>query len=172
LRIVGGRWAGVELTSPSGRVRPTAEALRDGLLTSLEADLAGAKVLDLFAGTGALGLEALSRGAASADFVENGPSALHALKANIARVRASRVTRVFVKDAIQFVADLPTHAYDITVADPPYASKLAIRIAERWLLDPFATILCIEHALKTSLPGRGKIRKIGDTAITVYRSGL
>src|SRR5687768_16000907 len=103
MRIVAGRWAGRELASPGGRVRPTSEELRATWLSALEADLANARVLDLFAGSGALGLEALSRGATSADFVENGAAALHALKSNVAKLRARQLTRVFVKDALDFL---------------------------------------------------------------------
>jgi 16S rRNA (guanine966-N2)-methyltransferase len=169
LRIVGGRWAGVELTSPSGRVRPTAELLRDAWLTSLEDDLSGARVLDLFAGSGALGIEALSRGAASVDFVENGRSALHALKANIARVRAARVTRVFVKDALAFLGALDAGAYDVALADPPYTSDLAARTVQRWLEMPFSRVLGVEHAPGKSLPGRGKTRQVGEGALSIYR---
>jgi 16S rRNA (guanine966-N2)-methyltransferase len=169
LRIIAGRWAGVDLTSPSGRVRPTAEALRDACLVSLEDELPGARVLDLFAGSGALGLEALSRGAASADFVENGRAALHALKANVARVRAGRATRIFVKDALAFLDGLEEGAYEVAFADPPYASSLAARTVERWLAKPFAATLCVEHPPGKSLPGRGKIRQVGEGAFSVYR---
>ena len=80
MRIVGGRFAGRDLVSPlDRRVRPTAEHVRAGLLDLLDADVQDARVLDLFAGTGALGLEAISRGARSADFVEFRPASLHAL---------------------------------------------------------------------------------------------
>jgi len=103
MRIVGGRWAGRYLASPGGRVRPTREEIRADLFDRLGSDLARARVLDLFAGTGALGLEALSRGATSVDFVENGAPALHALKANIARFRAKEWTRLFKKDAFTFL---------------------------------------------------------------------
>ena len=84
MRIVAGKHAGRRLTSPGRRVRPTGESVRDRWLGRLAEELGGARVLDLFAGSGALGLEALSRGAKSADFVENGAEALHALKANVA----------------------------------------------------------------------------------------
>ena len=88
MRIVGGKLAGRALTSPNDfRVRPTAEIVRARWMELLAADLPNARVLDLFAGTGALGLEALSRGALSADFVETRPSSLHALRANIAVLR-------------------------------------------------------------------------------------
>jgi len=85
MRIVSGKWAGRDLVSPGQSIRPTAEAVRDRWLEILSDSLEGARVLDLFAGSGALGLEALSRGAASVDFVENGSASLHALKANVAR---------------------------------------------------------------------------------------
>jgi 16S rRNA (guanine966-N2)-methyltransferase len=150
-------------------VRPTSEELRDAWLASLRADLPGARVLDLFAGSGALGLEALSRGAASADFVENGRAALHALKANIARLRAARITRVFKKDALAFVEDLPAGSYHMALADPPYTSTLGARIAQRWLRDPFSTILCVEHAAGHSLPPGGTNRQYGEAAVTMYR---
>ena len=84
MRIVSGKFAGRHLTSPGRSVRPTAEGVRDRLIGLLEADLPGTRVLDLFAGSGAIGLEALSRGARYIDFVENGAGALHSLKANVA----------------------------------------------------------------------------------------
>src|SRR6476620_11698712 len=98
MRIVAGRWAGRTLTSPGGRIRPTAEPLRELCMELVEGELEDARVLDLFSGTGAVGLEALSRGAASVDFVENHHSALHALKANVALVRSPGQIRVFKKD--------------------------------------------------------------------------
>jgi 16S rRNA (guanine966-N2)-methyltransferase len=92
--------------------------------------LPGARILDLFAGTGALGLEALSRGAATADFVETRASSLHALKANIALLRVKGRTRVFKKDALPFAAALSEGRYHIAFVDPPYGVSLCIA----WLL--------------------------------------
>lgn len=170
MRILGGRFAGTDLVSPGGRVRPTAEQLRAAWLGEL-GDLSGARVLDLFAGTGALGLEALSRGAASVDFVENGPPALHALRANVARVRATAVTRVFVRDAMSFVAGLEPDSYDIALADPPYTSKLSERILESWRSKPFARILGLEHSAEVRLPGAAKVRRrVGDGAFTIFEA--
>jgi 16S rRNA (guanine966-N2)-methyltransferase len=88
-------------------VRPTQEAVRAAWLTELEPELPGAHVLDLFSGTGALGLEALSRGAASVDFVENGAPALHALKANVAKLRVKSRSRLFKKDVFLFLEGVP-----------------------------------------------------------------
>jgi 16S rRNA (guanine966-N2)-methyltransferase len=96
VRIVGGKFAGRDLTSPADfRVRPTAEHVRSAVLNALTPDLPDARVLDLFAGTGALGLEAISRGARSADFVEFRPASLHALKANVAALKLREKTRIF-----------------------------------------------------------------------------
>src|SRR5437763_15486859 len=95
VRILGGKWAGRDLTSPADwRVRPTAEHVRAAWLTSLDHELRNARIVDLFAGTGAIGLEALSRGARAVDFVETRPASLHALKANIAALHAREKTRV------------------------------------------------------------------------------
>jgi 16S rRNA (guanine966-N2)-methyltransferase len=171
MRILRGRFAGTDLVSPGGRVRPTTEEARDAWLTALEGDLPGARVLDLFAGTGALGLEALSRGAGSVDFVESGPSALHALRANLARLRASDSTRVFVRDALAFVGGLKEGAYDIAFADPPYTSKLSERILEAWRVKPFARVLGLEHAAEVVLPGRAVLRRrVGEGAFTIFRA--
>lgn len=171
MRIVGGTWAGVSLVSPGGRVRPTGEEIRSSWLSDLEQELAGARILDLFAGTGALGLEALSRGAAKADFVENGPSALHALKANVTRLKARNRARVFKKDVFAFLQGIDGMAYDLALADPPYTSHLADRLVARWLENPFSGILSVEHAANRPTPGRGSRRVFGDTAVTTYLAG-
>jgi len=170
MRIVGGRWAGRTLVSPSGRVRPTSEALRDVWMRMIASDLEGARVLDLFAGTGALGLEALSRGAATCDFVENNPSAMHALKANIAALHARQRTRIFDRDAIPFVERITTIHYDIAFADPPYGSRKLDRILQRWLAQPFSRTLCVEHAPDHELPARGRSRRVEDSIVTVLRA--
>lgn len=136
----------------------------------LRDDLAGARVADLFAGTGALGLEALSRGAKWCDFVEDGAAALHALKANVATFRLGRRGRVFTRDAIPFVERLPAGAYDIAFVDPPYGSRKLDRIVEQWLRVPFASILVLEHAPEHELPRGGVQRRIRDTVVTVLRS--
>jgi 16S rRNA (guanine966-N2)-methyltransferase len=176
MRIVGGKWAGSDLVSPGQRVRPTREEIRAALFDALEPDLDHARVLDLFAGTGALGLEALSRGATSVDFVENGAPALHALKANIAKLRVKKWTRLFKKDVFAFLESLPPEgeeddspAYDLVLADPPYTSRAPERLAALWLEDPFSRILCIEHASDRPLPRPGKRRVFGDTMVTTYR---
>jgi len=171
MRIIGGRWAGRQLTSPAGRVRPTAEALREEMMRLVEEELEKARVLDLFAGTGAIGLEAMSRGARYADFVENGPSALHSLKANVAALRVKERVRIFDRDAIPFTERLiEPHRYDIAFADPPYGSRKLDRIVARWKVLPFSRVLVMEHASTHEGLPRGTTRRFDDSAITVLRS--
>jgi 16S rRNA (guanine966-N2)-methyltransferase len=169
MRIVGGRWAGRQLTSPSGRVRPTAEVVRTAMMEMVAADLAGARVVDLFAGSGALGLEALSWGAKYCDFVENGPSALHALKANVAALRVREKCRVYDRDAIPFVERLAADRYDIALVDPPYGSRKLDRVVARWQAVPFSRILVLEHATEHEGVPQGERRVIAESSITVLR---
>lgn len=169
MRITGGRWADRSLVSPGGRVRPTAEAIRSGIMEMIADALAGARVLDLFAGTGALGLEALSRGARYCDFVENGPAALHSLKANVAALRLREKTRIYDRDAIPFVERLPPDRYDITFADPPYGSRKLDRVVKYWQAVPFTTLLVLEHAADHEGLPRGTRQRFGESAVTVLR---
>jgi 16S rRNA (guanine966-N2)-methyltransferase len=169
LRIVGGKFAGRDLTSPNDfRVRPTAEHVRAGLMELLAADLANARVLDLFAGTGALGLEAISRGARTADFVETRPASLHALRANIAALRLRDRTRVFKRDALPFAAALEPDSYDVAFLDPPYESRMLDRVLESWQDRPFARVLAVEHASTHTLPPGLHRRTFEQTAVTIY----
>jgi 16S rRNA (guanine966-N2)-methyltransferase len=157
--------------SPQGpRVRPTAEHVRAALLDMVGADVLDARVLDLFAGTGALGLEALSRGARSADFVETYPDSLHALRANIATLRLRERTRIFKRDAIPFAAALTENYYDVAFADPPYGSRMLDLVLDSWRVVRFSRILAVEHARTHELP-KGSFRQIfEDTVVTIYRA--
>ena len=151
------------------RVRPTAEPVRAALLDLLAADVKDARVLDLFAGTGALGLEALSRGARGADFVETRPSSLHALRANIASLRVRDRVRVFKRDALPFAAALESGSYDITFVDPPYESRMLDRVLDHWRERRFSAILAVEHAREHALPRGSQRRTFDETAVTIYR---
>jgi 16S rRNA (guanine966-N2)-methyltransferase len=169
MRVVAGKFAGRNLTSPDARVRPTAEHVRSALLDLLAADVKDARVLDLFAGTGALGIEAISRGARSADFVEFRPGSLHALRANVAALRLRDSTRIFKRDALPFAGALSADSYDLAFADPPYESRMLDRLIESWQAREFSRILAVEHARSHELP-RGSVHRVfDDTAITIYR---
>lgn len=129
----------------------------------------GARVLDLFAGSGALGLEALSRGAEHCDFVEIAARSLATVRANVEKLGAGNAAHIVRGDALKFVERLERDAYDIAFADPPYGLNLATRIAERWLAVPFAAVLGVEHGTKDMMPTGGDTRRYGDTCITFYR---
>ena len=132
--------------------------------------LADAKVLDLYSGSGALGFEALSRGAVSVDFVENAAGSLTILRKNAEALGAGAEAIVHRVDAMQFVEKLGAHAYDVAFADPPYDNGFATRLAELWLQTPFADLLGIEHRFNEHLPGEGERRKYGGTVITLFRT--
>ena len=170
MRIVGGRFSGRDLVSPNDfRVRPTAEAVRASLLDALAAEVAGARVLDLFAGTGALGLEALSRGAKSADFVEFRPASLHALKANVVALGVRRQARIFKRDAIPFAEALAAESYDVAFADPPYGSKILDRVVAAWRERGFAKVFAVEHDPAHALPAGERRLEFPEAAVTIYR---
>src|SRR5690348_5151433 len=133
LRIVAGRWRGRRISAPKGMdVRPTLDRVREAWMSILQLDIPESRVLDLYAGSGALGLEALSRGASSADFVETDPRSLRALQDNIESLGAKELSTVHRKSALMFATALEPTAYDIVFADPPYATGDALRLAERW----------------------------------------
>jgi 16S rRNA (guanine966-N2)-methyltransferase len=139
-------------------------------MSILQLDLPGARVLDLYSGSGALGLEALSRGAAAAVFVETEPTSLRALEENVAALGATELATVHRQSAISFANGLGALDFDVAFADPPYASGDAQRLAARWLERPFSRVLSIEHSAKDAMPEGGETRKYGSTAITFYRS--
>jgi len=169
VRIVGGKFAGRDLTSPAdSRVRPTAEQVRSALLDMLAPHVKDARVLDLFAGTGALGLEAISRGARNADFVEFRPASLHALRANVAALRLRDRTRIFKRDALPFAAALAPDTYDITFADPPYGSRMLDRVIDTWRANRFSAILAVEHDRSHELPAGATRRVFDETAVSIY----
>ena len=168
---MGGKFAGRDLASPNDfRVRPTAEHVRAALLDALREDVKQARVLDLFAGTGALGLEAMSRGAVSADFVESRPASLHALRANVAALRLRERTRIFKRDALPFAAALAADAYDVAFVDPPYGSRMLDRVIEGWQATRFARVLAVEHASDHELPPGAQRQRFDDTTVSIYRA--
>ena len=130
--------------------------------------LPGARVLDLFAGSGALGLEALSRGAEHATFVEQAPATLAVLRANLDVLGAGERATVVRADAVRYVAGLEPGAFDLAFADPPYGQGLARALVERFATTPFAGMLCVEHGRDDTLPDLpgARTRRYGDTQLT------
>jgi 16S rRNA (guanine966-N2)-methyltransferase len=155
MRVVGGRLGGRTLQAPRGRaIRPSSDRLRESLFNILTHGygdlLAEARVLDLFAGTGALGIEALSRGAAFALFVDDGVEARALLRDNVERLGLGGTTRIFRRDATRLGAAHPIEPFSLVFADPPYGRGLADRAlasarAGGWL-QPQALIVIEEAA--------------------------
>jgi len=170
MRIVAGQWRGRRIRPPDdARVRPTADRVREAWMSIVQPYLVDARVLDLFAGSGALGLEALSRGAASADVVEVSAAGVRAIRENAELLGAGDALTIHRGDAIRFIEKLAANAFEVAFADPPYGHGLAAAVAERWRAVPFAAILGVEHESKETLPD-GETRRYGSTAITFFRS--
>src|SRR6202007_3461540 len=130
MRVVGGRLRGRNLASPASQaIRPTADRLRESVFNILihgyDDPIEGARVLDLFAGTGALGIEAVSRGAAFALFVDNGAEARALLRNNVEALALGGVTKVYRRDASNLGPAHPIEPFSLVFLDPPYAKKLA-----------------------------------------------
>lgn len=130
--------------------------------------LPGARVLDLFAGSGALGIEALSRGAARAVLVDDAPAAIATIRRNLAVLGAEARAEIARADALRYVATLGALSFDVAFADPPYGRGFAEALAERFASAPFAGLLCIEHARTDALPELpgARTRRYGDSILT------
>ena len=124
MRIIAGSAGSIPIQVPRSLTRPTTDRVRESLFAVLGDLVAEARILDLFAGSGSLGIEALSRGAASADFVESNAAACTVIQKNLekARVKGGRVHR---RDVFAFLGSLPAARYDLVFADPPYARSEA-----------------------------------------------
>jgi 16S rRNA (guanine966-N2)-methyltransferase len=170
VRIVAGEFGGRRLVVPrDGRVRPTADRVREAWMSIVAPELPGARVLDLYAGSGALGLEALSRGASHATFVELAPASLEALRGNIDALGVGERATVRRGDALRFVQGLEAGVYDVAFADPPYNVDAADRLVALFRAAPFARILSVEHPADRLVEG-DQTRRYGDTAVTFCRA--
>src|SRR6187549_2019936 len=162
MRIVGGRLRGRALGAPKSQgIRPTADRLRESLfniLTHAYGDpITGARVLDLFAGTGALGLEALSRGAAFALFVDEGSEARSLIRQNVETFGAGGMSRLFRRDATRMGPAAPNAPFSLVFCDPPYGKDLAPKAlaacAEGGWLAPGALVVVEEaKGVEVALP--------------------
>lgn len=183
MRVIGGTHRGRRLAAPRGlRTRPTADRVREALFDILGPAVRGQRVLDLFAGTGAVGIEALSRGAAHVVFVERDRDAVRTLRANLSALGLSRDRApVVVADAVTSIARLgrTEPPFDLVFLDPPYAGDLAARaltaLAGSPVLGP-GTRVVAQHFAKTVLPvvrglePGGEPRRFGETALTFFRA--
>lgn len=176
MRIITGTARGKRLIAPEGTevARPTAERVKEGLFSAIQFDIEGRRVLDLFAGSGQLGLEALSRGAASAVFVDSSDISLNALRKNIESTGLENA-KVIKSDFSSYTA-VSRDIFDIVFIDPPYASNLfkkAISDCTR-LMSNAGMIIC-EHPASVTLDEEisgftiSKTYKYGKVCVTVYK---
>jgi len=178
MRVIAGRYGGRRLTAPKGRAtRPTSERVREALFAML-GDIAGTRVLDLYAGTGALGIEAVSRGARQAVFVERDRAAIGALRANLSALGLTReqaqIRRDDAEDALRR-ARQRQETYDLILIDPPYgrAPELGPRLSAAlpWVLVPKGRAV-VESDRRAPLQlglACERERRYGDTTIAIYR---
>jgi 16S rRNA (guanine966-N2)-methyltransferase len=182
MRIVGGRFRGRALAGPkSDAIRPTSDRLRETIFNILAHSygdpVAGARVLDLFAGSGAMGLEALSRGAAFALFVDDGAQARGLIRENVEALGVGGATRLFRRDATRMGAAAPNAPFSLVFCDPPYGRDLAPRAlaacASGGWLSPGALVVVEEaQGIEVSLPAGFEDldrRNYGETAVVFGR---
>jgi len=187
MRVVGGEARGRRLKSPpSNRIRPTSDRIREAIFDLLGPNLPGpgpnsGSVLDLFAGTGALGLEALSRGFETAVFVEQDRIALGIIRENLARCGYEGRARVEQKDVLRFLKVLDAAApFALVLLDPPYRKQLVQQTLERlagshWVSDDGIIVCETERELelpdRVEMFGRVKNKRYGDTSVHLYVPG-
>ncbi|MEF8793433.1 MAG: 16S rRNA (guanine(966)-N(2))-methyltransferase RsmD [Thiohalorhabdus sp.] len=180
MRVIGGSERGRRLQVPKGReVRPTPDRVRETLFNWLQGEVEGTAALDLFAGSGALGIEALSRGAAVATFAENARPALAALEANLASLTDSGRSEVVRVPVWRYLKQAPARSYHLVFLDPPYGRGWAARAAHRletggWLA-PGAAIY-VETGADESAPevpatwGQRREGRCGEVAYRLFRN--
>lgn len=180
-RVIAGRARGTRLAAPGSGTRPLADRVKQTLFAILEPDLAGAGVLDLFAGSGAAGIEALSRGASHATFVERGADAITAIRANLDRTRfgADRAT-VIPNDVLRWLREERRGSgvpFDVVVLDPPYEDP-ALLVAALEAVAPRVVVggrVVAKHFWRTAPPAligllaSERERRFGETVLTFYR---
>lgn len=175
MRIVGGTFGGRVLRAPHGATtRPTSEKVREAIFNILPS-VEGAHVLDLFAGSGALGIEALSRGAAHVTFVDQGKPQLGVIRGNLRGLGIEGRATVIAGDAVLAAARVPSTPWRLVTIDPPYASDLAVRAATALADLAEDCVVVIEHDRRNVPPDsvgslvRTDQRRYGDTLVSFYR---
>ena len=177
MRVIAGSAGGLRLVAPPGATRPIADRVKETLFAILGERVVDARTCDLYAGSGAIGIEALSRGAASCDFVEHGRAALVAIRDNLARTAMADRGSVHGTDVLRFLDAVSGGGYDLAFLDPPYDQRDILAPLERLLphLAPGATVV-VKHFWRTPIPepwglARWRDRRFGETAITFLAAG-
>jgi len=172
MRVIGGELRGRRLQAPAGQsTRPTGARIREAWFSAISEHIPGATVLDLFAGSGALGIEALSRGAKLVRFVESDRVALNVLRANVKALELETRAQILCGDVFRALSrsDTDSVTFQLALADPPYGKGLARRLVEVWLKKPFADMLCVEHR-RSELDETQPVwtRAYGDTELSFF----
>ena len=180
MRVVSGKARGIVLKTPDGlKTRPTTDRVKEAMFSIIQFDIPGARVLDLFGGTGQLGIEALSRGAKSATFIDHQESACRLIAENLKRTKLDSYAKIIRMDYLQYL-ERTSDQYDIVLLDPPYAElfleNALNKLAEIDILQSGGIIVTerpIEKALTLDMNGfvRSKDYKYGKTLLTIYRKG-
>jgi 16S rRNA (guanine966-N2)-methyltransferase len=177
MRVIAGVARGVPLVAPRDRgTRPITDRVKETLFGILGERVPGARVLDLYAGSGAIGIEALSRGAAHATFVERAPSALAAVRTNLERTRLGELARVEPREVERFLRDATDDAWDLVFLDPPYELHAIVAPLRAVVphLAPGATIV-VKHFWRTEPPEVAGLkavrqRRFGETMLTFWEA--
>lgn len=175
IRIIGGKWRGRKISFSEESIRPTPSRVRETLFNWLAPNLQGARCLDLFAGTGALGLEALSRGAAHVTFVEKNKRALEDIQKTLLVLKAESCANLVYGDALHRLSfDTPPAPFDIVFVDPPFHHNLAEPICgalfkKTWVAEGGLVYVETERNLDVSAPSGWKIIRTGNTQQVTYR---
>ena len=176
MRVITGTARGRVLkTLPGDATRPTTDKVKEAVFSAIQFDVEGRRVLDLFAGSGQMGIEALSRGAAHAVFVDASREAASVVKENLQKTDLFANATVICRKAEDFLNT--AERFDLVFVDPPYASDLLLQVLQRLprCLSDYATVIC-EHPTSVTLPQTvgtlvaGKPKQYGKIGVTIYRN--
>ena len=176
MRVITGSARGCRLiTLPGEDTRPTTDKVKEGLFSAIQFDIEGRRVLDLYAGSGQLGIEALSRGASGCVFIDRNPEAVTVIKQNLQRTTLSSLSQVVATDALTYL-ERPKDTFDLVFLDPPYASGLLLPTLEKVAkhVNDGGILVC-ESDEETGLPDKvdrftlDRVRRYGRIYIWIYR---
>jgi 16S rRNA (guanine966-N2)-methyltransferase len=178
MRIISGKYKGQLLSNFSAdHIRPTTDRVKETLFNILQNDLPGARVLDLFSGTGNLGIEALSRGAEEVIFVESHPKSLEIIRKNLEKLKVTEPHQIINKDVIRFLQNPPDTVFDVIFADPPFTKQMADEVMTAASVSTIfgeKTIMAIESAKREKLEAqygsliRSDHRVFGDKILSFF----
>jgi 16S rRNA (guanine966-N2)-methyltransferase len=179
MRIISGKYKGHQLVSfQADHIRPTTDRVKESLFNKIQGEVEGAKVLDLFSGTGNLGLEALSRGAAEVTFVEKSKKSIAILEKNLAKLKVSEPYKIICKDVLSFLKSYQGIPFDLIFIDPPFTEEMAhdvmIALSQSQVFHP-QTLMMIESGRREKIVddysplARYDVREFGDKFLSFFK---